>query len=65
LLQRSGVPFIEEDLSNDPEKLMALKERTGHSTVPMILLDDALIGGYMELQSRISSDGAESLMPTE
>ena len=63
LLQRNGIPFEAVDLSNEPDKHMALREQTGHTTVPIIMLDDELIGGYTELQTHISTHGAETLMP--
>ena len=63
LLERSGIPFEEIDLTNTPEKQMELREQTGHTTVPIIMLDDELIGGYTELQSHVAAHGAQSLMP--
>jgi glutaredoxin 3 len=49
LLTSKGVAFETIDLGGDPAARMALVERTGWRTVPVILVDDALIGGYTEL----------------
>jgi glutaredoxin 3 len=65
LLERSGIPFEEVDLTYTPEKQMELREQTGHTTVPIIMLDGQLIGGYTELQSYVAAHGAQSLMPQE
>ena len=61
LLARSGVPFREVDLSDDPDTLTELKRRTGHPTVPLILVDDRLIGGYDELSTLVRKQGADGL----
>lgn len=65
LLDRQGVPVNTIDLTEDPEELMELKRRSGHSTVPLIFLDDELIGGYMELQAFIRTHGADIMKPKE
>ena len=48
LLQERKISFEETDVS-DPEKKEELKKRTGWRTVPQILIDGKLIGGYQEL----------------
>lgn len=61
LLQQGSVPFEEVDLTDDPGELTALKNRTGHRTVPLVLLDGKLIGGYQELSAHVRTHGADSL----
>ncbi len=51
LLHRKGVDFELIDVTNDPARRAQLVERThGRRTVPVILLDDEVIGGYSELK---------------
>lgn len=47
-LSQKEIPY-EEISVNDPEKKMALKQRTGWMTVPQIFFGDEMIGGYQEL----------------
>ena len=49
LLSEKGLSFTEIDLTDKPDELLALKERTGWRTVPQIFFDDKLIGGFSEL----------------
>lgn len=39
------------DLSNNLDELRAWKEKTGWQTVPMIFINDQLIGGYSDLKA--------------
>ncbi len=56
LLQSRGLEFEEIDLGDDPAFRAKLNELTGGWTVPQILIDDKLIGGYEELW-RLDRDG--------
>lgn len=49
LLNQKGVAFEEVDLDDRPEEYAALKQRTGLMTVPQILIDDQLVGGYTDM----------------
>ncbi len=49
LLSRKGVEFREIDLSTDHELRIELVEKHKWRTVPIILINDELIGGYDEL----------------
>ena len=49
LLTQKGVAFTEVNLTDKPDELQALKQRTGLRTVPQIFINDELIGGYTEL----------------
>lgn len=48
LLRGKGVAFEEIDVSDD-DAFDALVEKTGWRTVPQILIDEKMIGGYREL----------------
>ena len=64
LLERFQIPYEEIDLSADPAQRMELVQRTGHRTVPIILLDDELVGGYTELMHLQQSGGLDDLKPS-
>lgn len=49
LLEQRGIAFEAIDLTGQDDAIMALKEQLGHSTVPIILFDGQLVGGYTEL----------------
>lgn len=48
LLDTRGIPYEVRD-ADDPEVRVQLMEQTGWRTVPAILLDGELLGGYDEL----------------
>ena len=39
------------DLTGKPDELMAWKDKTGWSTVPIIMINDQLVGGYTDLKA--------------
>lgn len=49
LLQARGLAFEEINLERDPDGRAELARRTGMLSFPQILVDDELIGGFMEL----------------
>jgi glutaredoxin 3 len=49
LLEERGIPFEEVNLDDDPAFRQKLFDLTGGWTVPQILIDDRVIGGYTEL----------------
>lgn len=61
LLKRDGIDFAEVDLTHDHDKRMKLARDTGWRTVPMIFIDDELVGGYQELAALRSAGGLEGL----
>jgi glutaredoxin 3 len=63
MLRRLEIPFEAIDLGGQPERRMKLVEETGWRTVPIILLDDKLIGGYTELMALHRSGGLNELLP--
>lgn len=61
LLDRDGIAFEEINLSHEPERREALVRETGWRTVPMIFVDDELVGGYEDLAMLRSRGGLGSL----
>ena len=49
LLKDKGVEFVEIDLSNDHELRIKLLEKHKWRTVPIIVVNDRLLGGFHEL----------------
>ena len=51
LLNDKGIAFEEIDLTSKPEEIERLKKETGWRTVPMIMINDKLVGGYTDLKA--------------
>jgi glutaredoxin 3 len=49
LLSKRGFSFEEVNLSSEAGKVKEMREATGGSTVPQIVIDGKAIGGYSEL----------------
>ena len=49
LLTKRGLAFEEISLSGDAATEQEMRELTGRTTVPQILIDGTAIGGYTEL----------------
>ncbi|MDX6664299.1 MAG: glutaredoxin 3 [Solirubrobacteraceae bacterium] len=49
LLTARGLEFDEINLERDPDGRAQLVSRTGMLSFPQILIDDELVGGFMEL----------------
>ena len=56
LLRARGIPFDEVDVTNDRATRQRIVAETRHRTVPVILIDDQLIGGCDELHD-LDRDG--------
>jgi glutaredoxin 3 len=50
LLDGRGLSYEEIDLGDDPAFRARLNELTGGWTVPQIVVDDRVVGGYTELR---------------
>jgi glutaredoxin 3 len=50
LLDARGLEYEEIDLGVDPAFRARLNELTGGRTVPQIVVDDRVVGGYTELR---------------
>ncbi|WP_413288238.1 glutaredoxin domain-containing protein [Bdellovibrio sp. HCB337] len=46
-----GVKFEEIDLSDKPEEIDRIKNETGWRTVPIIMINGKLIGGYSDMKA--------------
>jgi glutaredoxin 3 len=62
LLDARSVPYEEINVSKIPGAREALVERTGHRTIPVIEIDDELVGGYMELMGVDRAGGLTHLV---
>ena len=48
LLRSREIEFREESLAGRPDAVVELAERTGMMTLPQVLIDGILVGGYQE-----------------
>lgn len=51
----NGLPYTEIDLTNHPDEIDKIKAQTGHRTVPIILVNDQLVGGYTDMMAQIEA----------
>ena len=51
LLKNKGYEIEIVDLTDNWDEILAWKAKTGWQTVPIILINDNLIGGYTELKT--------------
>lgn len=51
LLDNKGIQFETIDLTDKWDELDQWKQKTGWKTVPIILINDKLIGGYNDLRA--------------
>jgi len=49
ILKNKGVEFVEIDLSDNYELRIKLHEKHNWRTVPIIVINDTLVGGYHDL----------------
>jgi len=50
-LENKGVAYQEIDLTDKPEEIDRIKNETGWRTVPIIMINDKLIGGYTDMKT--------------
>ena len=55
-LDNKGFKYEVVDLTNKMDELESLKQKTGWKTVPMIFINDNLVGGYTDLKT-LEDDG--------
>ena len=46
-----GLPYEEIDLTGNQAEIDRIKAETGWRTVPIIFVDDTLVGGYVDLKA--------------
>lgn len=51
LLNEKGVQYEIIDLTDNLDELDAWKQKTGWRTVPIIMINDQLVGGYSDLRA--------------
>ncbi len=51
LLQSLELPYEEIDLTGNMDEMDRIKQETGWRTMPVILIDGKLVGGYMDLKA--------------
>lgn len=56
LLQSLNIPFEEIDITDTPEKINELSEKSGLLTVPQIFVGEKCLGGYSDI-SRLHEEG--------
>ena len=61
LLDREGIAYEEVDVTNDPAGREAIRSQSGWRTVPVIYIDDELVGGFMELSALKRRGGLDRL----
>ncbi|WP_415063005.1 glutaredoxin [Bdellovibrio sp.] len=59
-LESKGIAYDVVDLTDQPEEIDRIKSETGWRTVPIILINGKLIGGYTDLKA-LDEEG--KLMP--
>lgn len=59
-LEEKGIDFDSIDLTDKPEEIERIKNETGWRTVPIIMINGKLIGGYTDLKA-LDEEG--KLMP--
>ncbi len=61
LLSARGIPYEEINVSQTEGAREALVERTGWRTIPVIEIDEELVGGFTELRALDMSGGLAHL----
>ncbi len=59
-LENRSIPYDVIDLTDKPEEIEKIKNETGWRTVPIILINGKLVGGYTDLKT-LDEEG--KLMP--
>ncbi|HUN78189.1 MAG TPA: glutaredoxin domain-containing protein [Solirubrobacteraceae bacterium] len=62
LLRSRDLEFAEVNLSRDPEGRAELARRTGMMTFPQVLVDDRLVGGFVETQAAARDGTLDELL---
>lgn len=62
LLNSKDVPFEIIDLTDDMDQLMKIKNQWGWKTVPVIIINDKLVGGYTDLKELDESGELDKIL---
>ncbi|MBX3019578.1 MAG: glutaredoxin [Bdellovibrionaceae bacterium] len=61
-LEDRGIAFETIDLTGNMDEMMKIKQQTGWSTFPIILINGKLIGGYTDLRQLDEDGKLESML---
>lgn len=62
LLEEKKLDFSEIDLTDKQDEIQKIKDQTGWRTVPIILINDQIIGGYTDLKALDEEGKLEALL---
>ncbi len=62
LLNSKEVPFEIIDLTDNMDQLMEIKNKWGWKTVPVIIINDKLVGGYTDLKALDESGELDKML---
>jgi glutaredoxin 3 len=62
LLDAKGVAYETIDLTDKPEEMQRIKDETGWRTVPIIMIDGKLIGGYTDMKALDEEGKLDSML---
>ncbi len=65
LLSKKGIEFEEVNLSQSPELRKEIREKWSWRTLPLIVINNKLIGGFRELAMLESSNNLDSLLNSD
>lgn len=61
-LNGKGISYDVVDLTNKPEEIDRIKAETGWRTVPIILINGQLVGGYTDLKALDEEGKLEAML---
>jgi len=62
LLQSLSLEFQEVDLTGRQDEIDRIKSETGWRTVPIIMINGELVGGYTDLKALVDENKLDSLL---
>ena len=64
LLKKKGVDFENVNVTNDPDALGEMLDRSGRRTVPQIFIGDVHVGGFDDLYALDQSGNLDEMLAT-
>ncbi|MBL7557189.1 MAG: glutaredoxin [Bdellovibrionaceae bacterium] len=61
-LNARDIPFEEIDLTGNQSEMDRMKEKTGWATMPIILINNELVGGYTDLVALETDNKLEPML---
>lgn len=62
LLDEKGVTYKVIDLTDKPDEMQKIKDETGWRTVPIIMINGKLIGGYSDMKALDEAGELDTLL---